>query len=475
MADPRPALRIAVLATLLALAASLAPTLAVAQAAPLPWQASDELRLSADLSFVAADGGLAWSPAGAPDPRSIGAPGASYAFPTFAPDGGRIAAIERRDGRARAVVVSLPGAPEGTVDRQVWFDDPAAPVIYLDWRDDGRALLLLVGDAGGFTLRVATPDGEAPVLARGAPLFWDQGPDGLVVHLGGPGPARLVRLGADGAVETTYEAPGAFRSPAVSPSGGWLAYGERATGDVRRAVIVRDGPGAPGPDPAPAAPPDPPTGGATGDEAARRALDVRGLTAFAWHPRRDLLALTRPLANVPHSFGPLGGLDADSGLFEPWTDASVLSFAWAPDGRRIGLLATPAPGGERIAGDPFAATLASLRSGDVGAVGGPAGEPPRPAQRLQGGPLQLPLGLLDPDRGEVLWLGTVVPQASYLNEQVPFFDQYARSHRTWSPDGRYWGLSLVGPDGRDVVAVLDGRSGALHEVAPGTAPVFAPR
>ena len=184
--------------------------------------------------------------------------------------------------------------------------------------------------------------------------------------------------------------------------------------------------------------------------------------------------LTRPLANVPHSFGPLGGLDADSGLFEPWTDASVLAFAWSADGRRIGLLATPSPGGERIATDPQASTLASLQP--LGApLSDEAARGTSAQRRLQGGPLQLPLGLLDPERGEVAWLGTVVPQASYLNEQVPFFDQYARSHRTWSPDGRYWGLSLVGPDGRDVVAVLDARSGALYALAPGTAPAFAPR
>ena len=239
-------------------------------------------------------------------------------------------------------------------------------------------------------------------------------------------------------------------------------------------MIVRDGEAAQALEPDAAAS----FGGANddpaGDGAARRALDVLGLTAFAWHPQRDLLALTRPLSNVPHSFGPLGGLDAASGLFEPWTDAPVLSFAWSPDGRRIGVLATPSPGGERIAADPQVPTLASLRPFGAPA-GAPNGDASRAAQRVQGGALQFPVGLLDPVRAEVAWLGTVVPQAAYLNEQVPFFDQYARSHRSWSPDGRYWGLSLVGPDGRDVVAVLDARTGELHALAPGTAPAFAPR
>jgi TolB protein len=456
---------------LLAAVASVAP----AQDAPLPWAADDEVRLPTELVYVDGDGGLAWSPAGPPDPRPLGRSDARYAFPTFAPEGDRIAVIERQDGRARAVVLTPPAAPSASAEREVWFDDPGAPVIYLDWRDDGRALLLLVGDAGGFTLRLVTPDADDRVLARGAPLFWDQGPGGLVVHVGGPGPAQLARIDAEGRTVARYDAPGAFRSPAVSPSGSWTAYAERVTGDVRRAVIVRDAAEA---DDAGAADP-------SDDAATRRALDVRGVTAFAWHPQRDLLALTRPLANVPHSFGPLGGLDAASGLFEPWTDASVMSFAWSPDGRRIGVLATPSPGGERIAATPVPPSRPLAGTWTAGTSGG--GAPPAeglaiaaaaraiPDPRLlQAGPLRLPLGLLDPERAEVVWLGTVVPQASYLNERVPFFDQYARSHRSWSPDGRYWGLSLVAPDGRDVVAVLDVRTGRLHAIAPGTAPAFAP-
>lgn len=466
----RRALRTIVASLLLAVVAAVA----WAQDAPLPWTSTDELRLPADLAYVGEDGGLTWSPAGPLDPRSLGRPDARYAFPAFAPEGDRIAAIEREGGRARAVVVTPSDGPSGTGTREVWFDDPAAPVIYLDWRDDGRALLLLVGDVGGFTLRLATPDGAERVLARGAPLFWDQGPDGLLVHVGGPGPARLARIDERGEVVATFDAPGAFRSPAVSPTGRWIAYGERATGDVRRAVIVRDG-----------AQPGDAGGAAGGDDATRRALDVQGLTAFAWHPGRDLLALTRPLANVPHSFGPLGGLDATSGLFAPWTDAAVMSFSWSPDGRRIGLLATPAPAGQRIASAPAASQWVAARpaGGAATPVGLGAAAPsdaPDPdlravPRRVQGGPLRLPIGLLDPERAEVAWLGTVVPQAAFLNEQVPFFDQYARSHLRWSPDGRYWGLSLVGPDGRDVVALLDVDRGALHAIAPGTAPVFAPQ
>ncbi len=439
--------------------------------------------LPADLAFVAPDGRLAWLPAGATSARPIGSPQAEHAFPAWSPDGRRLAAIARGDGAARAVVLELPpaSAADAPLDAPAdaaavrvatWFDEPGAPVIYLDWSDDGRSLLALVGDAAsGFTLRRVGPDGDE-ILARGAPLYWDQRPGGgLIVHTGGPGAARLFLLDDAGREVAELDAPGFFRSPAASPSGRWLAFAVRGPGDVRRAVVRRApdaleadaaGAGSAGPD-------DGESGGAVvprlGDAAARRELNHRGLTALAWHPRRDLLALTRPLRDAPHAFGPLGGLDADSGLFEPWVEDSVLAFWWAPDGGSLAVLTSGAPGGGQLASVPAAG------ASSLGASPARVGLRARP---LQARPAGLRLGLVDPAGGGTRWLAEVTPGRTFLAERLPFADQYARSHALWSPDGRWLALGLQDAAGREVIGVIDVETGEQREVAPGAMPAWSP-
>ncbi|MDR9391667.1 MAG: hypothetical protein RI554_06520, partial [Trueperaceae bacterium] len=218
---------------------------------------------------------------------------------------------------------------------------------------------------------------------------------------------------------------------AASPSGDWRAYAERAPGDVRRVVVE---------------PTDAPDG-------SRRELGHVGVAAFAWAPDRDQLALLRPVTDQPHAFGPLGGLDAATGLFEPWTDATVVAFWWAPTGDRVAVLAVSGPGGGRVA---------------------QAGPTRRVASRLvQDGPA-FRLGVVDVGAAETTWLGEVAPSANFLAQYVPFFDQYARSHATWSPDGRWLALPLQGPNGARVVAI-DVAAARLHDLGAGAMPAFPGR
>jgi hypothetical protein len=397
---------------------------------------------SADLAFVARDGGLAWLPAGATEARRLGPPGPRHVFPVWSPDGRRLAAIAR-DAEGARVVVAAP-RDAGGAGVEVWFDRPDAPAIYLDWSSDRRSLLVLAVDAeAGFALHRVTA-GSAETLTRGAPLYWDEAPDGrLLVHVGG-GPRAGVRLLApDGEVVREVGPAGAFRSPAWSSDGRWLAYAERASGDVRRVVVERAG-GAEGRASERSAP-------RLGDDPDRRALDHRGLAAFAWHPSRPLLAVARPLNDAPHAYGPLGALDADDGLFTPWLDTTVLAFWWAPDGERLAVLAADAPAPSRIAG--------------------PApGPEARKVQRRAPG---FRLGFLNADVGEVARWIPLAPAADFVLERLPHVDQYARSHALWTPDGRAFALAVQDAGGRPSVALL-AVGGELREIVPGSMPAFAP-
>jgi len=420
--------------------------------------------LPSDLAFVAPDGRLAWLPAGEERIRTIGSPTGRHAFPAWSPDGRRLAVIVRDVSGARAVVVDVGDSDDGArrgPRETVWFDEPDEPVIYLDWANDGASLLLLVADAGsGFRLVRASDDGRR-TLARGAPLYWDQRPGGgVVVHVGGSAASRLTILDAAGRETGELPRPGAFRSPAVSASGDWLAYGSEARSGDRRAVVVpvadAERTASRGPD-----------GTAVPDD--RRALGYRGLTAFAWHPTRDLLALTRPLSDVPHSVGPLGGLDAVSGLFEPWIDEPVVAFWWSPGGQRVAVLAVDAPGGDTVAGHDRAVGTTVLASAR------PPGLPaPLEPRRVQGDGARLRLGIVDVDSGATRWLATVTPSRTFLSQELPFFDQYARSHARWSPDGTMLALPVRNATGREAIWIVDVATGTLRELAPGAMPAWPP-
>ncbi|MDZ7706448.1 MAG: hypothetical protein U5J97_00900 [Trueperaceae bacterium] len=440
--------------------------------------------LASDLAFVAPDGRLAWLPAGAERIRRLGSEADRHAFPAFSPDGRRLAVIVQHASGARAVVMDLGQVAAGERARPseaVWFDEPDAPVIYLDWADDGESLLLLVADAGsGFRLVRADED-DRRTLARGAPLYWDQLWDGgVVVHTGGPSGSRLTTVDEAGRETGELPRPGAFRSPAISPSGRWLAYGSVDLGGRRRAVVVpapgvgRTGPGSPGLGRPGSGSPD-----------VLSALGHRGVTAFAWHPTRDLLALTRPLSDVPHSFGPLGGLDASSGRFEPWIDEPVVAFWWSPDGRRIAVLTVDAPGGGTVARSDAArrATVLASTGASTGAsirtsIRTSAREPDlpgrAPSRRLQGDGARFRLGILDVESDVTRWLATVTPSRTFLTQELPFFDQYARSHARWSPDGTLLALSVQNASGRESVWIVDVATGTVRDLAPGAMPAWPP-
>ncbi len=423
--------------------------------------------LPSDLAFVAPGGGLAWLPAGEERVRRLGSSTGRHAFPAWSPDGRRLAVIVRDASGARAVVLDLGASGDGGPAQpreQAWFDEPDEPVIYLDWADDGASLLLLVADAeSGFRL-VRASENDRRTLARGAPLYWDQRPDGgVVVHAGGLDASRLTIVDAAGRETGELPRPGAFRSPAVSPSGDWIAYGSEERGGVRRAVVV------PAPDERRASPRSP---DGTSELDGRRALGYRGLTAFAWHPTRDLLALTRPLSDVPHSFGPLGGLDADSGLFVPWIDEPVIAFWWSPGGRRIAVLAVDAPGGDTVAaggtveGTVDGTVLASARGSFL-----PGNARTR---RVQGDGARFRLGIVHVESGATRWLATVTPSRTFLSQELPFFDQYARSHARWSPDGTLLALPVQNGAGREAIGIVDVATGTLRELAPGAMPAWPP-
>src|SRR4029079_5074231 len=86
--------------------------------------------------------------------------------------------------------------------------------------------------------------------------------------------------------------------------------------------------------------------------------------------------------------------------------------------------------------------LASTRDGaDAG----------RPALDIDGVPVGLQF--IDVDAGTASPLQTVEVSPLFVNQVLPYFDQYALSHRVWSPDGTSILLPVIG-DGAEVLEVF---------------------
>ncbi len=368
-------------------------------------------------------------------------PGRSQ-FPAWAPGGALVSFIAFGPGGDGAGL-DVHDPATGTSLRV--FERPQESPIYHGWSPDGERIALLTSRIGGLGLHLVDPTadaaaaaddeaseraaGDAEPFAVGAPFYWDWAPDGgaLLVHRNVLGPdAEVGRSGLAAYDPTPTRAPpGAFQSPAVSPSGAWIAYASRDGADARRVVLERGE-------------------GASDGEPDLRELPHAGLAALAWHPNLDVLAIQRPLIDAPHSYGPIVTIDARTGDLETLTDDLSLAFWWSPDGGTVAYLA-PAPGG----GD-----------GPERQVG----------LQVQAGSARVALRVVDVATGLRRELGRFTPSPLFLNQYLPFFDQYARSHRLWSPSSDALVLPVQG-GGVSVLTVF-GLDGGVRTLGSGDMPAW---
>jgi TolB protein len=92
--------------------------------------------------------------------------------------------------------------------------------------------------------------------------------------------------------------------------------------------------------------------------------------------------------------------------------------------------------------------------------------PPGPVARAAAGEgSTLRLLIVSPDDGAIRLDRPVRLSDTFVSQLLPYFDQYALSHRLWSPDGSAIVLPLVGDDGRTRITVLQQDGGRPREIA----------
>ncbi len=392
------------------------------------------------IAVIRRDGSLVTIDPRGGEPRELqGDDEIRFGLPTWSPDARRLATIGIRGNRAS---VYLTRDEPDAQSRQLYTDAVETP-FYLYWAPGGRFLGFLANHAEeGVGLHAAEPGtGEHNLLAAGTPLYWSwaQRNPQVLVHAAeagsGEGALGLVDIVTGARQSLGATAVGSFRTPGISPSGRYLSYGQPAEGEVSQIVVLdRQDP-----------------------DAEPQTIDHLGLAPMSWSPAADELAFLSPRQDADAAAGPLRLIDAESGRVRGLVGDSVLAFFWSPDGRWIAYLTL-----ERTLDQD------SIRAAAPGRlqVGWTAGtpdltRPTRPARIVaQSTPdLEMVLRVVEVARSArgPRELARFHPSRSFTLQVLPFFDQYALSHRIWSPDSTSLVLPMRQPGGSMVrVIPIDG-------------------
>ena len=299
-----------------------------------------------------------------------------YGQPTWSPDGEQVAwnAITREGA---ALLVSR---YDGSERKQL--DLPFLP-FYIYWSPSGRQLAYLsnwrVVDGMSMALRLVDLDqADKPVdesvktVAAGQPFYFSWSPDGSRLLAHIDG--ERVEVYDIAAVGSSAQSLAISGSAFSAPQ--WSADGSRliyAVSDAQtQRLLLAD-----------------PTGEALGD-----VTDYDGRISFQLSPDGRQVAYVATDAAVEAStLGPLYVVDAATQQTRELSNRPVIAFYWSPDGQKLAFLTLDAVNGR--------------------------------------------IGL----RWNI-WNGRVTrqyagffPSQELLENYIPFFDQYAQSHRIWSPQG----------------------------------------
>jgi TolB protein len=382
--------------------------------------------------------------------HAFDSPGLRYQFPAWSPDGTQVAAIGRLDNTVTVDVFDADPAAIG-LPRRI-YESTERPAFYLYWAPDSRHVTFLTTepDPDGIALRIAPADASesSEIVRAAAPLYWDfVDSSRMLLHTGSTGSTAFTgEVDLEGtSLEDEAIASGLFRAPAVSADGSSRAY------------VASDGA-------------DPLDGGTMVVEArdgtVRHEIPVGGATAFGFDPTSSTLAFiapdepTDPPSPIPA--GALRTVDAGTGELRTLLDADVLAFFWSPDGRTIAALdlrpaEDPGPGEARAVG-------AVLGGGSISAL------PPLATTPGVG----LHLSFIDADDGDIRSERDLRLSELFAFQLLPYFDQYALSHRFWAADSSAIVLPLADDDGLDRIVVIPADGGDPREVATGWVGFWSP-
>ncbi len=410
------------------------------------------------IAVVSDDGRLSTMDDGGGSRAEYLMPGVVLGFPAWSPDGTRIA-VTGQSAEGTGIYVFAIG--RRYQPSTIYFSSDKPP-FYLYWTPDGQSVTFLATEGGSIALRVAPADGSAPldgsadgsILQVGAPLYFDWvDAKRLLVHVGLGAQAFAGEVGPDGVpVQQALPGTGTFRSPSVSHDGRYLAY-VRSDSDLSGTLVI-----------------------AARNGSAKHELPVFGPTAFTFDPKGDRLAAIAapktPAQDPGVPIGPLKLIDARTGATRTLIDSAVVASFWSPDGKTIAAILPPRPGDDNVLADagpgsglnlaeataPRPTGLLAMAMAPQPTFGPAAAPAPGVAARLE---------FVDVKTGKIRFERVIHLADHFVNELLPYFDQYALSHSLWSPDSRSILLPLVSAAGRDQLTVVPADSSDIRAIADG--------
>ena len=331
---------------------------------------------------------------GSPDAGGGRAGDTAYGWPTFSPDGKRIAYSSETHKQSEDSY-GVWAYDLARHQAMPIFESRSDRIIYMVWLPDSQHLSFLLGENAGLTLVLAEVKESTPVriVTTGMPLYFDWGPipDEVVLHTLATDPNRTERVSLmsltpnnQNVVKVLSNGRTPFKTPAWSLDGKHLAYVVNYHAESN--IVVADA-----------------------DATHPRSvvsLPV-GENSFVWAPDSRHLAYSTAIDPQNPTFNGIKLVDIETADSKWLTKEDVAAFFFAPDSRHVAYIGVPAE-------KPYYTwSVVDTKTG---------------AQKVLGN-----------------FLATPEESTAYR-----FFDQLAVSHTIWSPDSSafiYAGVKLAGaPD-----------------------------